>query len=325
MFFLKNIYKNIFSFFLLLITISIFSYNLSSFIYLSKAHARVKPKIEIIKNELRLKQSNFIIGDSRAAASFNPELMSKNYFNISMAGTTPIEGYFILEKLLKKNRIDTLIISYAPFHLVYADSWYDYTLKFRLLNIHNILNVYSYAKLHEDLFFENSGNAFHIDYFLIFRKLFCLDEMKLHKMFANLALYKKRKVDLYDSIIQKKGHVFFGEADSSDGLNREARLKDFLPSITLNYYLNKTFELANQNDIVVFYVNIPFNNSSFFALNSDFIEHYDMYFNKLVKKYPKINFHAQIQNLNNSNFGDNSHFNSDGSNEFTKHFKQKLN
>ena len=70
-------------------------------------------KIKLIE-DARDKKAIIILGDSRASSAYHPSDNSK-IINLSLGGTSPIQGYFVLNRLINNNtHIEKLIISYTP-------------------------------------------------------------------------------------------------------------------------------------------------------------------------------------------------------------------
>ena len=63
-----------------------------------------------------------ILGDSMAATSFMPELLSDSTINLALSGSSPIEGYYTLKDYLANNEAPTdVFVSYMDYHLAHND------------------------------------------------------------------------------------------------------------------------------------------------------------------------------------------------------------
>ena len=59
-----------------------------------------------------------ILGDSRAKASFMPDVLGEDVYNISLGGISPVESYYMLKEYLENHDApEYLILAYAPMHL----------------------------------------------------------------------------------------------------------------------------------------------------------------------------------------------------------------
>lgn len=63
-----------------------------------------------------------ILGDSMAATSFMPELLSDSTINLALSGSSPVEGYYTLKDYLENNDAPSdVFISYMDYHLQHDD------------------------------------------------------------------------------------------------------------------------------------------------------------------------------------------------------------
>ena len=118
--FLHNIFHFsvlVFSFF----TIICFCLNLFPESWSSYSSSITNNIKEYIESEID--KEIIVIGDSRAMAGLAPKLIDPNsVYNLSIGGGTPISGYYTLKKMLEKQKTPkTIILSYAPFHLIVDD------------------------------------------------------------------------------------------------------------------------------------------------------------------------------------------------------------
>jgi len=70
---------------------------------------------------------NILIGDSKSEWGINAKYL--HALNFSLGGAGPIEGYYEARQLIqnKKNKIDTLFISYGMVHLISQNTFYSYS------------------------------------------------------------------------------------------------------------------------------------------------------------------------------------------------------
>jgi hypothetical protein len=63
-----------------------------------------------------------VLGDSRAAMGFTPQVLGPNVTNLAFAGTTPIEGSFLVRRMLRcPHRPRLIVVSYSPFQFEHAN------------------------------------------------------------------------------------------------------------------------------------------------------------------------------------------------------------
>lgn len=82
-------------------------------------------KYKFISNQCSEIKGNIVIGDSRAEIGFVDSTLQ--FANLSLGGSTPLEGYETLRKL-DLSLIDTAIISYSYFHLFTQDCFFSRAL-----------------------------------------------------------------------------------------------------------------------------------------------------------------------------------------------------
>ena len=65
---------------------------------------------------------NLVIGDSRPEMGFASKILRA--WNYALGGTSPVEGYYMLREL-REVTIDTLYLSYSPFHFQFQDCFHN--------------------------------------------------------------------------------------------------------------------------------------------------------------------------------------------------------
>jgi hypothetical protein len=110
---------------------------------------------------------NIIIGDSRSLYGLDANELRAS--NLSIAGSTPVEGFYILKKAMQAQRIDTVYISYGAFHLYMSDTFFERGVYFGFIDDVYLQQVLTVAKENNDRYFliDSSKNT-------DFRKLYGL-------------------------------------------------------------------------------------------------------------------------------------------------------
>lgn len=301
--------------------------------YMDPTYSAVK-FIKEVKVGKENSYKNFIIGDSRAEAGIKPNLIDTKLLNLSLGGSSSIEGYFILKDMLDKNvKIDTLVVSYGAIHFLSSEHFFAHSLKLSLLKIKNVNEVFN--DLNEDqLTFwkpieEQKQMSFLENTFTILKSYLILLKWPLYYQteITNSKFLRGNKNDLfYADIVQNKGYHLYGKEQSSSDLNEEAEanLDNFTPNLAISNALIKLLDLAKKNNIKVFYINVPFNETSYKKLSLDFKSSYDKYFTNLKLKYPNFTFDSDLSYYKDEYFGDKSHLNDRGSSKFSLVVNEKL-
>ena len=338
-----------FSVFLLAIT------SLFEMLYASAEYPMWKSKTEYAKKK---DIQNIILGDSRAVVAFEPRMYREKYYNLALGGGTPIEAYFILKKILDNNQLEKVIISFAPMHFEFSDIFFERTLKYNFFTSVSELNeVMCLSKKLNNKFFINSSADMELrelenerkfpkdldveyalvaaetdnkylnkqDYYMNFLKAlmtyykfpyFYLGELK---NLTNLKYGVNKKI--YNEIKENKGQYFFGTLKECSELNLEASRNTFIRSPVMLYYLNQILKMANEHNIQLFYINTPFNKSSYKKMNDEYIQGYTNYFESIKSNYPNFYWSEDIFNYEDNCFGDPSHLNPKGVQKFRKKVK----
>jgi hypothetical protein len=323
----------------LLIALTLFL-NIGPLIYNVNEYPMWKSKMDYIS--YIHKSENIIIGDSRAEAAFVPDILEDNFYNLSVGGGSPIDGYFILKKYLEKNKINILIISFSPKHLETVGTFFGRTLKYNLLSIKDIIQVFSKSlELNENLDATDEdyylGKDFSyknkLDYYKAYYKAILIRCKFFYFYIPEIqnCLFESRyknNIEVYNNISKRNGNYDFGTQLQAIGENEEAKKKvGFRYSKMTDYYLNEMLVLTKQNNIKVYFVIAPFNENSYnkiYNLNKDYLKEYSDYINSLKLKYNNVVWNSDIYCYGNDFFGDPSHLNSKGQRKFSTYIKSYL-
>ena len=299
--------------FIVIVFLSIFIYVVYNYknLFLSKDYPMRMYVLNIVNNKSGKKMPDTImIGDSRAQAGYIPnQLMKEKYtINLAMSASTPIEGFFILNRYLKHHKLKKLIISYAPFHLAKQDFYWEYTVKSKLFSRKEYYNVEHNSKLIKDLSTLDINKTF-TDYD---------NPFKYSTSFME-GLIKFRWLD-YNNIIHtmnvNNGHAYRGRKNYSSGLNQEVKTDNFHYSKLINLYMNKIISLAKIHNVKIYYYTMPFNETSYKNITNSYKKNYNNYIDSF-----NITNCNKIFYMNDNQFGDPSHL-FKGSVEATKQIYQ---
>ena len=273
---------------------------------------------------------NIIIGDSRALTGIIPEIIGDDYYNLAYGGGTSIEGYFLLKKYISKNIPKTIILSFSPLHLEFSNIFFGRPLKYNIFSTKEIIEILEKSKELNNKFYRytdrNLGYKNNLDYLFVSLEsiltkwnFFYFYRPELRKTLTKLRILDNIKV--YNEIKARKGNYDFGKNEISSGLNFEAKNSHngFAVSKVMDYYLNQTIQLALENNIKVYYIVTPFNETSYKNLDLKYIKEYDGYFRLLKDKYKNVFWYNDIFFYEDSCFGDRSHLNSRGQMKFSKY------
>lgn len=262
-----------------------------------------------IKTAQRHNAKILILGDSRAKAGFIPQ--NDSHLNLAIGGTTPLSGYYTLKRYLAHNAPPKiLILSYMSLHYMQEDTFWVRAIKFDYLGFREFDEIMQNARnLGQCKLFSNDSKQCKWHYFFTYKmdlKNFNAEIYNAWRDYRhNHSRYKNNK-HIIDSLAQNGGHFFYGRAKESKGLNEETKFKEFTINPLIDLYLRKIMDLAKAHNIIVFHYQMPFNQSSFEALDLRFVREYNAFLDSMQDKYEIISLN-NIWALPNSDFGDSSH------------------
>ncbi|MCJ8344687.1 hypothetical protein MJH12_04040 [bacterium] len=210
-----------------------------------------------------------IIGDSRIKAIYK---CKKNELNLSLPNQTAIESYFILKGYLKSNqKPKSILLSFAPYHLIRNLSFYDRMISFEFLLKHQLDQVNAQAhKLQDD----------HLDPYHYYKSKY-LPNMYLHKI-KRAYQYKQwiKNQEAKDYIKRYQGFYPFGKSSGNSERNDETTIQKIPYSKTIEHYLQKLVTLAKEHHIRIDYYTAPINISSCQVLSKEFFKKHHQYLQK---------------------------------------------
>jgi len=242
-----------------------------------------------------------MLGDSRAKAGFKPTV-AKNIsaINLSVGGATPIEGYYTLKRYLANNPAPkNLIISYTPTHLSASDGCYfARTVPFDFFENNEYKEVEQLSlKFHTDYILKQHKSYLDYKFPMIYGQHFS-DGIMHMRWLKNSVFYKYSK--------EERGYHWFGVKDKADQLNTEAKETTFIVSKLYDYYFKQLLNITKNKNIKVYFYIMPFNKSSFDAVNKNYVRDYEKYITKLSKPY-HMKICNKVFSMPNTSFGDPSH------------------
>lgn len=261
-----------------------------------------------------------ILGDSRAKSGFIPKNLSKDTYNLALGGVSSPEMYITLRNYLENHeKPKTVFIAFAPTHSIYADAFWTRGIYFHYLSTKEFIEIMKKATEYND-------KDYLIDNYLteyINYKLYLPN--KYAAAIKNSKDREKINDEKYIKVNNNKGQIYFGQAKVNENLNQETVVEKFVPSKTIDYYLNQIIELCINNEIDVIIEQIPFNKASYDGVSAEFVNGYQEYMESIQKKYPSIIVNTELSYLTNDNFGDPSHLNEQGAKKYTNMILRKYN
>jgi hypothetical protein len=260
---------------------------------------------------------NVIIGDSRANVAFKTSLINHRYNNLAIPGSTFIEGFFTVRKLMENSNIDTIVCCYGNSYLE-SEGWFDRrTLKLGqdLMLFSDLIEIqYSEKKVNKLIHWKESAERIltylHLPYF--FRSNFFNNILKIFQNKKSNFILEKVKFD--------KGNFYFEQQDIKKNLeikkdNDNTSLSKMKFHPVVDHYKNKLLELCRNKNVVLIFVFPPT-----FVDNEFYVQNY--FRDELIKSGVKV---IQYPIFPIKLFSDQSHLNEKGSVEFMSKFSNSIN
>lgn len=268
--------------------------------------------------------SNFIFGDSRAIAGIDPRELGDHYYNLALGGGTPMEGYFMLRRLLENgNRVDTLIISYAPLHLEQSEMFWDRQMKYRFYDLADAREIFrelnqlneEFWKYDDARLYTDSKRGSHIRQ--AYANFLRWPGTLRPELSKSLFLRGAQNLQIRAEVARRKGNFDFGRAKASHGLNVEAQREEFRPKRVIREALEQLLTMAGENNIHVVYTLLPVNATSYNHMTENYKAEVARYHSELAEMFPKVVFReTELKYFEDTCFGDASHVNTKGRERF---------
>lgn len=262
-----------------------------------------------------------IIGDSRTKAGLIPDELSDSCYNLALGGTTPIEGYYTLKEYLENHPApECVVLAYAPMHYMDVDALWTRNIYFHVMNREDAAELFQAAaecQDNENILIENYRLEYAMYQFYMPNK-YCT-------ALKNAAFIGRHaaNVEKYEQMTLERGHNFFGTANGSSDVNGEAKEDDFIPSDVITIYMQKIFDLCNEQGIRVVVEQLPMNETSRSILTEDFKTHYREYMFELAEANPTAQIFGDFYMYPNDYFGDADHLNQTGASMYCQFMKER--
>jgi hypothetical protein len=295
--------------------------------YLSKDYALMTGKDRLIDGYS--KPGLAIFGDSAVMDGIQPEKLGQGVINCALNGSTPIESYFLIKRLMKTPvHPKAVIISYGMYHFVHPDFYWENSVKFGMVGGADADEVMRHIvelkdkELTTDSGFWNLEQRLHS--FLLSRGF---PSYYISSLIAESFGARKKENDEVLALVAKtRGQYYFPLADGSKSLNADTKLKTFVVSPVIDYYFRKTLELLKTENIPVYFYVMPINESSVPHLDAGVTKAYQDYLEGLTREDHQFHILAKFRTVYSWKlFSDHAHLNEKGTSRFNQEFAKILN
>jgi hypothetical protein len=263
-----------------------------------------------------------IFGDSRALVAIDPMQLPFKASNFAFSGTTPIEGYFTVQRMLRCPKLPkAVVIGFSPGPFMQDVYYWDVSVRSGILNFSNTRQV------------QKEGESLHDREISVLRQGDELPPLVREALYAARfpSIYFSSLVNSYvfgryvpnltaeDKTLASRGHAFMGEASGSDALAGEAYLPNFAASPLIDAYFTHTLSALSNAKIPVVIVSFPVNEATCRSTTPELRAGFTQYLTRRVAAFPDARIVGPLLPCwPDRLFGDATHLNASGAAAYTK-------
>ncbi|SFO35323.1 hypothetical protein SAMN05216351_10745 [Pseudobutyrivibrio sp. JW11] len=266
-----------------------------------------------------------VIGDSSCNSAYMPEVISDSMINLSVGGSSTVEGYYVLKDYLAHNDAPTdVFLSYHDSHFRYTEAYWDKIVPAHRFSFMDNMELLTNAINDETgMFYHNGAYADLIATEVYFPSKYIvslnnfLTQDKESDDIQNVRGYETNvaamdKVELHRGRYTTLGNEVF--------VTSQYRPYTEFPMHPLyESYFDKTIALCQKNGIAVHIVKPPLPDNS--QMSDEYIEAVKVFYNRYVEKYDNVTFDWGQHIFTAEDFADEIHLNNDGALKFSEYIK----
>lgn len=259
-----------------------------------------------------------ILGDSLPNSCLIPEELSDDTYNLSMGGTSILEGRLALEEYLAHHDTapETVYISYYDDHMETDSSYREITMyyhRFPLKTEYELTKTFS--RTTNNSMSRTDAALMLFQYHFAFPSLYMTSLMD-----GGIAGRIDDNKNTYAALEETRGRYCISDEIISD--TTEYYHNNYIVDPVINEELRKTIELCIQNDIQVRIVLPP--KAPNILYNQSYLDEINGYYETLMNDYPGItcDIHPDM-GLVMENYADYVHFNNSGAKIVTNYVKER--
>jgi hypothetical protein len=277
-----------------------------------RTYARWRAQLDFVAGATQPVQT-LIAGDSRIHAALLPEELGDGVRSIALPGATAIETWTLLQRYLERHPAPgTLVLSIAPYHLERVDTFWPWTVKWKALQAEEAWHLFRRAEALDDPVLGDTEARELLLRWARLRANFVADyvsELRGAAAGGRGEIFRRERSE----VDAARGHAWYGDEDTCSDPSQEAWDKSgFRASPLLDAYLRDTLTLASEHGIRVIFAAMPINQTSWTALETEYLDDYHRYVAGLAADHPEVRFLGFLWTLPDDHFGDASHVNPRG-------------
>lgn len=262
-------------------------------------------------------QEILLLGDSRMKIDIAALDVAENVYNLSLAGSSPIDMYFTLKRYLQAGNIPREVyVGFAPTHLAFFENYTDRGLFFHYYTDDEIKEINSDILKYENVDYSGEVKKYK------WRSPAVYLTALLHSLKEDRA---KENVDTYTILEKNNGTLTLQgiKDEKSPVVPEECRQKGFKVKKVLDYYLCQIINMCNERNIPVHVVQLPIGKKGVEILKeTGYMDEYESYMRSVAER-TGADVETQIPVYEDALFADNSHLNENGQTVYTAYFRSK--
>lgn len=269
-----------------------------------------------------------VFGDSRTVAAIMPQEMQLRVTNLGYPGASPVEDYFLVQRLLRCPTPPRLVVLAQSAALyVGPHAFWDIFAHIGILNEAELAQVQAEGnRLHDDELYR-MPHPTGVPYALL-PELF---GMKFPPLYFSSLLggYGFARGHFNQVMLQQiktaSGQTLFGNVQGSDDLSDEAHMADWSVTPLTNEYLLRTLALLRSHHVPVALITMPVNDATCKVMPAQLQIRLAAYLKNITQNDPNVLMaNAQITCWPDRDFTDNAHFNQEGAVAYSKVFEIQM-
>lgn len=255
-----------------------------------------------------------IIGDSEPMTGIIPDSLDGDVRLMCVPGAVSPMLYYMLSDFVENvGAPDTLFLFISPYHLEGHSTFWQEAVKYKFFDYSRFDEILSRMRSADD---HALGNPKISRFKLIGHWINC-PYFYIAEIQNSLFMRAGANAQTYALLDSTRGYLAREKADVEDMLNFEATDDKFSPSQVLDEYLRELFDLCRDEGIHVIFTQMPMNESSVDALDSNYLRDFRNYIHRLKADYPLFDIDGDIIAFPDSLFADPAHLDVCGALRFT--------
>ena len=271
-----------------------------------------------------------VIGDSSCNSAYMPEVISDSMVNLSVGGSSTVEGYYVLKDYLEHNDAPTdVFLSYHDSHFKYTEAYWDKIVPSHRFSFRDNLEIITNARDDDTgLFYHSGAYADLIATELYFPSEYIVSFTNWLKHSSGIDsedIQSNRGYETNISAMEKierhRGrYTTVGNAVFVTSQYRQ--YTEFPVKPLYESYFDRTIALCEQYGIEVHIVKPPLPDNT--QMSDEYVQAVYDFYDKYVEKYDNVTFNWDEQIYGADYFADEIHLNNDGALRFSQYIKTEF-